>query len=319
MRTDQPQAGAKVVVIGAGAVGATFAYAAVLRGVAREIVLLDVNRAKAEGEAMDLNHALPFAHPAEVMAGDYPDCKGADVIVITAGAAQKPGQTRLDLAVTNVNLMRQIVPSAMEFAAQPILLMVSNPLDVLTYAAYRLSGLPANRVIGSGTVLDTARFRYVLAQQVGVDPRNVHAYIIGEHGDSEVAVWSSAAVAGVPVREYLAPAGKEYGQPELRELFLQVRNAAYEIIQRKGATYYAIGVGVAALVESILRNQHSVFTVSSLLSGQCGASDVCLSLPTVLARDGVERVIEIALSPDESAAFGNCAQIVKEVIRSVGL
>lgn len=218
---------ARVAIVGAGNVGATFAYALLLSGLAAEIVLIDVNRAKAEGEAMDLNHTVPFAHPTRIWAGDYADCAGATVTVIAAGAAQKPGETRLDLVKKNAAIFRQIVPEVAHHNPNGILLIATNPVDVLTYVAWKLSGLPAQRVIGSGTILDTARFRYLLSQHFGVDPRSVHAHIIGEHGDSEVPVWSLANIAGMRLPAFCAAHGLAHDQAAMDEVFRQTRDAAY--------------------------------------------------------------------------------------------
>nr|HPM59979.1 L-lactate dehydrogenase [bacterium] len=228
----------KVAVVGAGQVGATFAYALLIRGLASEIVLIDANRALAEGQAEDMSHGLPYVRPVHIFAGAYSDCRDADIIVITAGAAQKPGETRLELTRRNVDIYRQIIPEITRHTTSAILIVVSNPVDVLTYAAVKLSGLPPQRVIGSGTTLDSARFRYLLSQHCGVDPRNVHAMIIGEHGDSEVPVWSLANISGLRMDDYCAQCGK--GCPQLRkdEIFEQVRTAAYHLIEKKGATYH---------------------------------------------------------------------------------
>jgi L-lactate dehydrogenase len=309
----------RIAIIGAGAVGATFAYALMIRGQADEIVLIDVNRAKAEGEAMDLRHGLPFVRPVDVHVGDYPDCAGADIVVITAGAASKPGESRLDLAGRNAEIFRQIVPQVVRYNAEGILLVVTNPVDVLTYLTARLSGRPVNKVIGSGTVLDSARFRYLLADHCGVDPRNVHAHIIGEHGDSEVPVWSLANIAGTRLADYCVVCQRDCdGIPE-DEIFAQVRDAAYEVIQRKGSTHHAIGLAVSSIVESILRDQHSVLPVSSLMQGEYGLENVCLSLPTVVGREGVVQVLELPLAEEELESLRHSAAVLQEVARSVGV
>jgi L-lactate dehydrogenase len=309
----------RIAIIGAGAVGATFAYALMIRGQADEIVLIDVNRAKAEGEAMDLRHGLPFVRPVDVHVGDYPDCAGADIVVITAGAASKPGESRLDLAGRNAEIFRQIVPQVERYNAEGILLVVTNPVDVLTYLTARLSGRPVNKVIGSGTVLDSARFRYLLADHCGVDPRNVHAHIIGEHGDSEVPVWSLANIAGTRLTDYCVVCQRECDGIPKDEIFAQVRDAAYEVIQRKGSTHHAIGLAVSSIVESILRDQHSVLPVSSLIQGEYGLENVCLSLPTVVGREGVVQVLELPLAEDELESLRHSAAILQEVARSVGV
>jgi L-lactate dehydrogenase len=309
----------RVAIIGSGNVGATFAYTLLLRGLATEIVLVDANRAKAEGEAMDLNHAMPFVRPARIWAGDYADCAGALVTVITAGAAQRPGETRLAPAQRNAEIIREIVPQVMEHNPTGILLVATNPVDVLAYAAWRLSGLPAQRVIGSGTILDTARFRYLLSQHYGVDPRSVHAYIIGEHGDSEVPLWSSANIAGMRLPAFCATQGLACDQEAMDEIFRQTRDAAYRIIERKGATYYAVAQGLLQIVEAVVRDQSTVLSVSSLIEDYYDISDVYLSLPAVLDGSGVERVLRLELSPEEVDTLRHSAHILRETIDLLNL
>ena len=307
----------RVAVVGVGVVGATFAYALMMRGQADEIVLIDVNRSKAEGEAMDLRHGLPFVRPVDVHVGDYADCAGADIVVITAGARSRPGETRLDLAERNVGIFRQIIPEVVRYNEDGILLVVANPVDVLTYVTLKLSGRPTGKVIGSGTVLDSARFRYLLAEHCGVDPRNVHAYIIGEHGDSAVPVWSLTNIAGTRLTDYCVVCQQDCDGIPKDEIFHQVRDAAYEVIQRKGSTHFAIGLAVASIVESILRNQRSVLPVSSLMEGQYGLENVCLSLPTIVGREGVVQVLELPLDDDEVRGLRQSAAVLKEVARSL--
>lgn len=314
-----PSTSRRIVVVGAGAVGATFAYALMIRGQADEIVLIDINRAKAEGEAMDLRHGLPFVRPVDVHVGDFSDCAGADVVVITAGASSRPGETRLDLAERNAGIFRQIIPEIVRYNSHGVLLVVTNPVDVLTYLTLKLSGRPANLVMGSGTVLDSARFRYLLAKHCGVDPRNVHGYIIGEHGDSEVPVWSLANIAGTRLTDYCTVCHQDCDGIPTDEIFGQVRDAAYVVIERKGATYYAVGLSVASIVESILRDQRSVLPVSSLMQGQYGLEDVCLSLPTVVGRDGVIQVLELQLDEEEVTGLRRSAALLQKVARSVGV
>ena len=309
----------RVAVVGVGNVGATFAYALLLSGLATEIVLVDVNRARAEGEAMDLNHAVPFARPARIWTGDYTDCAGAAVTVIAAGVGQRPGETRLDLVRRNAEVFRQVIPGVVQHNPNGILLIATNPVDVLTYAAWKLSGLPAQRVIGSGTILDTARFRYLLSQHFGVDPRSVHAHIIGEHGDSEVPVWSLANIAGMRLPAFCAAHGLAHDQAAMDEIFRQTRDAAYHIIERKGATYYAVAAGLMHIVEAILRDQSTVLSVSSLIQDYYGISDVCLSLPTVVDRSGVERVLRLDLSPEEIEGLRQSAQILKATLAQLDL
>ncbi|MBC7264943.1 MAG: L-lactate dehydrogenase [Chloroflexi bacterium] len=309
----------KVAIVGVGNVGATLAYALVWSGLVSEIVLIDMNRARAEGEAMDINHAVPFHRPARVRAGDYPDCAGADIVLVAAGAAQKPGETRLDLVQKNTAIFRQIIPRIAECNPEGIILVATNPVDVLTYVALKLSGYPPNRVIGSGTILDTARFRFLLGEYYGVDPRSVHAYIVGEHGDSEVPLWSLANIAGQRLVEFCAICGTSYDAPAMEHIFTQTRDAAYEIIQRKGATYYAIASGLVRIVEAILRDQNTVLSVSSLLTDYHGVSDVCLSVPTVVNRQGAARTLCLTVSEDEERAFRESARLMREVIAQLEL
>jgi L-lactate dehydrogenase len=304
----------RVVIVGAGNVGATFAYALLLSGLAAEIVLIDANRARAEGEAMDLNHTVPFVHPTRIWAGDYPDCAGASVTVIAAGANQKPGETRLDLVKRNAAIFGQIVPEVARHNPGGILLIATNPVDILTYVSWKLSELPAQRVIGSVTILDTARFRYLLSQHFGVDPRSVHAYIIGEHGDSEVPVWSLANIAGMRLPVFCAAQGIPCDEAAMDDIFKQTRGAAYEIIQRKGATYYAVAAGLMRIVEAILRDQSTVLSVSSLIGDYHGVQDVCLSLPAIVDQGGIERVLQLDLNAEEIAGLRHSAAVLKEII-----
>lgn len=301
----------RVAVVGLGNVGATLAYGLLLSGLAAEIVLIDSNHAKAEGEAMDLNHAVPFSHPTRIWAGSYNDCSDAAVIVITAGAGQKAGDTRLDLLQHNADIFRQIVPLIVEHNRNGILLIATNPVDVLTALTMKLSGLPGRRVFGSGTILDTARFRYLLSQHFGVEARSVHAYIIGEHGDSEVPVWSLANVAGMRLEEFCAALDRSCDWEALHGIFEQTRNAAYHIIARKRATYYAVATGLTRIVEAILRDQNTVLSVSSHVDGIYGISDVCLSLPSIVNRNGIERVLHLNLSTEEEEKLRNSAAILE--------
>lgn len=307
------------IVGGAGAVGASAAYALMISGLASEIVLVDVNERRAEGEAMDLMQGAPFVRPVTVRHGGYADCAGSQIVVITAGAAQKPGETRLDLVKKNTEIFRDMMPRIAAAAPHAILLVVANPVDILTYAALAFSGFPANRVVGSGTVLDTARLRALIGQRLEVDPRSVHAYVIGEHGDSEVVVWSRATVAGMSVADFCAQRGRSCDPYIMEKIGDQVRHAAYEIIERKGATYYAIGLAIRHIIEAILRDQNTILTVSTLMTGQCGVSDICLSLPSVVDHGGVEGVLMPALSEDEQIAFQRSAEVLCETARAVGL
>ncbi len=309
----------RVAVVGTGNVGSTFAYALLLSGLASEIVLIDVNRARAEGEAMDLNHTEPFAKATRIWAGDFPDCAGAAVTVIAAGVGQKPGETRIELVKRNAAVFAQVIPQVARHNPEGIILVATNPVDVLTYASIRLSGLPARRVIGSGTILDTARFRHLLSEHFGVDPRSVHAYIIGEHGDSEVPVWSLANIAGMQLSAFAEANAIRMDPKQMQEIFTSTRDAAYAIIQRKGATYYAVAAGLMRIVEAILRDQSTVLSVSSLADGYYGLTDVYLSLPTVLDRSGVERVLRLELSAEELAGLRHSADVLQGVIASLEL
>jgi len=309
----------KVAVVGAGRVGSTFAYALLLRGLAGEIVLIDMDANRAEGEAMDLSHAAPLSHPTRIWAGDYPDCASADVIVVAAGTAQRPGETRLDLVKRNAAIFGEIIPRVTRHNKTGILLIATNPVDVLSYVAWKASGLPAQRVIGSGTVLDTARFRHLLGHYLGIDPHSVHAHIIGEHGDSEVPVWSLATVAGMGLTDYCGREGLSLS-PEVQErIFRQTRDAAYEIIRRKGSTHFAVAVGLLRIVESILRDQHTILAVSHLAAGCYGIGDVYFSLPAVVDAGGVERVLPLPLSETEQDALCRSAEVVRGVLDELGV
>ena len=316
--SQKPNLKSKVGLVGTGMVGSSFAYALMQRGLANEMVLIDANKARAEGEAMDLNHGLAYVRTMDIYAGDYTVLAGAAVTVITAGTAQKPGETRLQLLERNAGIFRQIVTQVVEHNPDGLILIATNPVDILTHLSLQYSGLPSNRVIGSGTILDTARFRYLLSQHYNVDTRSVHAYIIGEHGDSELPVWSHANIAGIRLRDFKSASGKGYDEAALCSIFEQTRDAAYAIIERKGATYYAIGLGLLTIVEAILRDQHTVLTVSSLMTGQHGVSDICISLPTIIGANGVEEVLELALSPEEEEAFRRSVQVLKERVAELG-
>ena len=309
----------KICVIGAGQVGATFAFALLVRGIASEIVLIDINRQLAEGQAEDMSHGLPYVSPTKIYAGDYSDCKGADIIVITAGAAQKPGESRLDLTKKNVDIFQSMIPEITRYNRSAIFIIVSNPVDILSYATVQFSDLPPERILGSGTTLDSARFRYLLSQHCQVDPRNVHAYIIGEHGDSEVPVWSLAQIAGVKIDTYCAQCHRNCPGIPRDDIFEQVRTAAYHLIEKKGATYHAIALATVTMIESILRDQNSILTISSLLSGYKGVEDVCASVPTILNKEGALTHIDLPLTESEHDGFLHSATVLKNAIRDVGL
>lgn len=309
----------KIAVIGAGAVGASAAYAMMISGTASEIVLVDVNQRKAEGEAMDLMHGAPFVRPVTVSAGSYADCAGADLVVITAGAAQRPGETRLELVKRNTDIFGSIIPQITHAAPDAVLLVVANPVDILTYVTMKISGLGPRRVLGSGTVLDTARLRALVGQHLQIDARSVHAYVIGEHGDSEVLLWSQATVAGLPLADFARQRGVRYDDTVRASIDYGVRRAAYEIIERKGATFYAIGLGVRNVAEAILRDHNTILPVSTLMTGQFGIEGICLSLPSVVDRGGVEVILEPAMDDAELAEFKHSAAVLQEVAQSVGL
>ena len=309
----------KGAIIGAGQVGMACAYSMLIQSTFDEIVLVDVERNKVEGEVMDLMHGLPFVEPAMVKAGTAADCQGADVVIITAGAKQKPGESRLQLLGRNVTIFKNLIPELVQSCPEAIFLIVSNPVDVMTYVTWKLSGLPSTSVVGSGTVLDTARFRYLLAQNLHLDPRSIHAYIIGEHGDSEVAVWSRVNVAGMPLQALNPDVGTATDPEQWDRIFTQVKTAAYEVIQRKGATSYAIGLGVTQIVQAILRDQHRVLTVSCLTHGLYGIEEVYLSLPAVVNRQGVGSIVQLALSPLEEQQLKHSAQVLRQAIEGLEL
>ena len=306
-----------VGLIGTGMVGTTFAYALMQHGLANELVLIDADTRRAEGEMMDLNHGLPFVRPMRIIAGDYADLADADVVVICAGIGQRPGQTRLELLKTNAGIFQEIVPKILAVNQDAILLIASNPVDILTQISAEIAGMDCCRVIGSGTTLDTARFRYMLGQHYGVDSRSVHAFIIGEHGDSELALWSLANIAGIRLPDFVGANGQGYDQAALDRIFDQTRNAAYEIIQRKRATYYAIGLGLLSIVEAVMRDQHTVMTVSSPLTGQYGVKDISISMPTIVGRRGIEEVLNLPLSASELEAFRRSAQTLKDRLAEI--
>jgi L-lactate dehydrogenase len=307
----------KVGLIGTGLVGSSFAYALMQRGIAAELVLVDANAEKAVGEMMDLNHGLSFTTPMKITAGGYADLSGAKVVVITAGTSQKPGESRLDLLGRNASIFRSIIPQVVKHNPNGIILIATNPVDILTYISLKESKLPPTQVIGSGTILDTSRFRFLLGQYYEVDSRSVHAYIVGEHGDSEIPLWSMANIGGVRLQEFAPLKNKRYDQEEMNKLFVSVRDAAYEIIKRKGASYYAIGLGLLSIVEAILGNFRSVLSVSTLMTGQYGVEDICLSLPSVVGENGVEEILTLSMSAEEEEGFRASAVKLKNTLRAM--
>jgi L-lactate dehydrogenase len=302
---------ARVAIVGTGNVGATYAHALLLSGLATEIVLINRTKEEAEGEAMDLTHAVPFAQPARVWAGEYADCAGAAITVLTAGGSGGGG-SRLDLVEQNGAILGQIVPEVARHNPDGVILVATNPVDALTYASYQLSGLPAGRVIGSGAILDTARFRVLLGERFGVDPRDVHAYIVGEHGESAVPLWSTATVGGMSLPELAAAAGEPFGEAERDDIHRAMVAAAGEVASRKGATYYGVAGGLQRITEAILRDQRAVLAVSTLVEGYEGLEDVCLSLPCVVDRTGIARVLRPRLSPQEREGLRRSALVLRE-------
>lgn len=310
-----PAAPVRIAIVGAGHVGATFAYALLLSGLAPEVVLIDTDEQRAEGEAMDLGHALPFSRPARVWAGAIEEARGAAITVITAGAGQQPGETRLDLAERNARIVSDVAPRVAAVNPEGLIVMATNPVDILTQVAQDASGLPIGRVIGSGTILDTARFRYLIGQHVGVDPRSVHGYMIGEHGDTGVAVWSSTSIGGVPVDAFAESRGAAFDREVQERIADDTRRAAYEVIQRKEATYYAIASGLVRLVEAIVRDQRTVLTVSTRVMpehGYADVADICLSVPCIVDRTGVAGVLTLGLADDEAEALRHSAAVLRK-------
>ena len=309
----------KVAVIGCGFVGSASAFALMQSRLFSEMVLLDANRGKAEGEAMDIAHGIPFSGQMKIYAGDYDDICDAGIIVITAGANQKPDETRLDLVHKNVEIFKSIIPEIAKRDYKGILLIVSNPVDILTYAAVKLSGLPENRVIGSGTVLDTARLKYLLGEHLAVDSRSVHAFIIGEHGDSEIAVWSSANVSGIPIDDFCEMRGHYDHVKAMREIAENVKNSAYEIIARKQATYYGIAMSVKRICEGIVRDEKSILPISTMIHGEYGIDDIALSMPAIVGSEGVETHVPISLNKQETESLIRSAETLRGVADGLGL
>ena len=309
----------KAAMIGCGFVGSASAFALMQSGLFSELVLIDANHDKAEGEAMDIAHGLPFAGQMKIYAGDYDDIVDAAVIIVTAGAAQKPGETRLDLVNKNVNIFKSIIPEIAKRNYKGILLIVANPVDILTYTAVKLSGLPENRVIGSGTVLDTARLKYALGEHLEVDSRSVHSVIIGEHGDSEIVAWSSTNVSGIPVNDFCELRGHFNHEEAMHRIADDVKNSAYDIIEKKGATYYGIAMSVKRICECIMRDEKSILPISSMMHGEYGISDICLSMPTVVGREGVETRVPIQLNEQEESALSASAEQLSKVAAQLDL
>ncbi len=309
----------KVVIVGAGAVGSTFAYALAQRGVADEICLLDANRDLAIGQALDLAHGMPFYPPVQIRVGEKEDYADAQVIVMTAGAKQAPGETRLALLQRNAAIVSSVVDDIVAQNSSAVLVIVTNPVDVLTYLALKRSGWPRGRILGSGTVLDSARFRYLLSRHCQVDVTNVHAYVLGEHGDSEVAAWSLTHIAGVPIDQYCPLCHRCPNWRIERERIVQaVRDSAYHIIDYKGATYFGIGMALVRIVSAILQDQNSVLTISTLLDGEYGLRDVCLGVPAIVGQGGIKSIVTAPLSPEEQKALERSAEILRQQITGLG-
>lgn len=307
----------KVAIIGTGFVGASAAFALSLNQMANEVVMIDVLKEKAEGEALDINHGLSYLGQMSVYAGDYSDCADCDAIVVTAGANRKPGETRIDLAKKNVAIAKQITENIMKYYTRGVILVVSNPVDILTYKIQKWSGLPRGRVFGTGTVLDTSRFRYLLSQRLNVDIRNVHGYIIGEHGDTQLPVWSATHIAGIKISEYFDDPANGFSEEEKAAIAQDVKKAGAEIIKRKGATYYAIAVAINTILESLLKNQNTIRTVSSVINGEYGIDDVALSLPSIVNSEGVKEIINFNLTDEERSALEYSAEQLKIVLEQV--
>lgn len=307
----------KIAIIGAGNVGAATAYTLALFGVAGKIALIDINEKKARGEALDISHGMPLCPPAKITGGGYEELDGADITIMTAGANQEPGETRRALTSRNLKVMEAAGREIAERAPDTVLIVVTNPVDPLTQAAIHMTGFSPRRVLGAGTVLDTLRLRAMLAEHTYLDPRNVHGFVLGEHGDSEFAAWSTISIAGMSMEEYCRDCGQcDWQLPDrMRATFdTDVRKAAYKVIDMKGATFYAVSVATRRICEAILRNEHSILTVSSLLTGEYGIDGVCLSLPTVVGRRGVERVIPLKLPPDEELLLRHSADVVRAMV-----
>ena len=309
----------KAAIVGCGFVGASIAFRFLQQGLFSHLVLLDANQAKAEGEAIDLSDGLPYGAAMEITAGTYDDIADCALVVITAGANQKPGETRLDLIEKNSAIMQSIIREITARDFEGVLLIVSNPVDVLTYTAWKSSGYPRERVIGSGTVLDTGRLKQLVGEHIGVDSRNVHAFIIGEHGDSELAVWSEANVSGLDLEDFCRVRGQTLGAENRERLYREVRDSAYQIIERKGATYYGIAMAVGRIAEAIVKDERAVLPVSAVLDGQYGMNGLALSLPSVVGRKGLQEILEMPLSGEERAALTASAEQMREAIGTLKL
>lgn len=301
----------RVAIVGTGRVGSTFAYALLLRGLVAEIILIDKDKAKAEGEAIDLSQTVPFSHPTQIRVGEYKDCDQAAVVVIAAGLYPQKDEPFLETVKRNLSLMREVVPQVCRYNKDAVLLIATQPVDLMTYAAYKISRRSANKVCGFGTISDTARLRELLGIHYGIDPYNIHAYIIGEQGEGEIPVWSLANITSMQLKDFCFTNGIDYDQKALDDIFRRTRDESYQIIERKGAFYFAVAAGLLGIVEAILKNQKRVLCVSSLIENYYGISDVCLSLPAIIGTSGVEKILRLELNHQEIAGLRQSAEILK--------
>ena len=304
----------KVVIIGCGFVGAACSFSIMQSGLFSEMVLIDSDKSKAEGEALDISHGVPFSKPIKIYAGEYSDIKDASLVIVTAGANQKQGETRLDLVKKNISIFKSIIPEIIKQNFQGILLIVANPVDILTSVALKLSGFPKNRVLGSGTVLDTARLKYELGKHLNVDSRSVHAFIIGEHGDSEIAAWSSVNISGVPLSKFCEMRGYCDQENDMKRIAEDVKNSAYEIISKKKATYYGVAMAVKRICEAIIRDEKSILPISSMMNGEFGIKGISLSMPAIVGKDGVESIVPIQLNEEEIIKLQASAKTLQNVL-----
>jgi len=307
--------GTKITILGAGNVGASIAYTFAVAGTCSDIVLVDINKAKAKGEAMDIRQGVSFGENVEVFDGEYEDAKGSDIVVVTLGIARKPGQTRLDLAQINVNIIKEVMPQIAKYAPDAIYVVVSNPVDILTYTILKCTDLSPNQVIGSGTALDTSRLRSIIGDHVGLSPNSIHAYVFGEHGDSSFIPWSLTNIAGIPMEEYCAD--QDHADLDEEEIINEVRTAGAEVIKRKGATFYAIAMSVNKICDSILRDSNNIITVSTMMNGKYGIDDVCLSLPCVVGSNGIEREVSPKMTEEEIEKLRASAKALRSVIDQI--
>lgn len=309
----------KIAIIGLGMVGSSIAFSLMQEGIFSEIVLIDKDRKKAKGEAMDLSHGIPYCENISIYEGDYNDINDCFMVIITAGANQEKGESRLDLIDKNLNIFKSIIPNIKNSAFEGIILVVSNPVDILTYVTLKLSGYDKRRVLGSGTVLDSARFQYMLGKHLNVDSKSVHAFIVGEHGDSELALWSSADIGGMNINKFCEIRGEFNHEESMNKILSKVKNSAYEIIESKGATYYGIAMAVKRICTSIVKNEHSILPVSSYIDGEYGLKDICLSLPSIIGLQGIDKVLEIPLNDIEKENLISSYKELKNIIKNLNI